>query len=872
MKTQFPIHIRLARSIFRAISPREDRDALQQSLEMLYEDIARENGDIYAAGWLWAQVFRSVPGLISASLYWRYTMLRSYLKVAVRNLKKQKIYSLINISGLAIGMACCIFILLFVQDELSYDDYHTNANRIYRVTLSEVINGATDHYAGVPFSAAQTFAAELPEILAWTRLVRRAGLLEFNERQIDAPNIFFADSTFFEIFDFQFISGIPDRVLDAPASIVLSQNAAERLFADENPVGKTVLLDGAEALTVTAVMQNVPVNSHFSFDYLVSISTIESEQSRRFNSWFGIVGWAYFLVAPDTNPQDLETKFAGIVATHIGERLRNAGVNMTHRLQKLTDIHLKSNLQFEINPNGDMKTVYILSVIAAFILFIACLNFINLSTARSASRHKEVGLRKVMGAQKKQLVSQFLSESVVLSFLGLLGAVSLVGNLLPLFNRFTGKSITLEQLNQPWFWLALPALLLITGILAGTYPAFYLSAYKPVSVFRAQWQKILRRPVLRSGLVVLQFAISIILIVSTLVILRQIHFMKQSKLGFDKEQVLVLPLRHGILLRRFAAFGNELIRHPAVRAVSLTNDIPGRAKHVMTFRQEGKNGEQSIPLQIISADYQFVETYGLEIIAGRNFSQKYSTDSGCFLINETAATKLGWQGNALGKKLWRDPQYKREIVGVVRDFHFKSFKEAIEPLVIQLQPEVGGYNYERFLSVKLAPQNFDAAISLIKEKWQVFNVQRDFEYFFIDDYFNRLYQSEERLSRILTLFAGLAILLACLGLFGLISFSIEQRTKEIGIRKALGASIASLVWLLTREYARLVTVANLLALPAAWFLIHAVWLRNFQYKIHPGVSEFVFTGFVIILIALVTIGYQAGKAARTNPVNALKYE
>ncbi len=800
-------------------------------------------------------------------------MIRNYLKIAFRHFKRQKGYTFINIAGLAIGMACCILILLWVYDELSFDRYHENADRIYRITYAEEIGGAYDHYAIPPFVAAPTFAAELPEVIAYSRLWQRTGLITYENKKFDETKIFYVDPDFFKIFSHEFIAGDPDTALDAPGSIVLTEDTAKKIFAHENPLGETVNLNADGDLKVTGIVKNVSRNSHFRFNYLVSMNTIQGRRAEFLDTefsdaWFVIQGWSYIMLDERADAEVVEKKLAPIVEKHAGEKARKYGQKMFYFLQRLTDIHLKSHLQAEIEGNGDIRYVYVFSIVAAFILLIACINFMNLSTARSANRGMEVGMRKVFGAHKKRLIYQFITESVGLSFCGLFLALVIVELSLPVFNNLTGKEINEASILNFVVGLGLIGLVAFTGLAAGSYPAFYLSSFQPIETLRKKMQSGSRRGFLRSSLVILQFTISVILIISTFIVIIQLRFMKDQKLGFKKEQVLAVRIKGNAIPQQNEAFKNELKKNASVLEAAYSNGIPGKTQTVLTLFQEGMPASVTHTFDFIFADYDFVKTYEIEIAKGRDFSREFGSDKGgAFLINEIAAAKLGWGEETLGKKIGYSDEVMRPIVGIVKDFHYKSLKEVIGPLAIFLAPE----NLP-LLSIKMNTNDISAALSFIEKTWTSFEKDRSFEYFFVDENFDSLYHSEEQLSQIITFFAFIAIFVASLGLFGLASYTAEQSTKEIGIRKVLGASVGSIVVALSKNFLKWVLIANVIAWPMAYFVMKNYWLSNFPFRIPISILTFIAAGMLSAFIALLTVSFQSLKAALTNPAETLKYE
>ncbi len=857
--------------VFRKLLCEKESRFLTGDYEEIFSELTIEKGIVKAQIWYWTHLFFTLPHILRRSLFRSGAMIKNYIKITFRNIKRQKGYSFINISGLAIGMACCILILLFIQDELSYDRYHKNAENIYRITYNEIIGGVYAEFALSPFAFAPAMKAELPEVISYVRFFRRTGLFTIAEKKFEERNILLADSTFFEIFSHEFIEGVPETCLDQPRSIVLTEESAFRLFGSVEIIGRTMILNEADELTVTGVIRNVPRNSHFRFNYVVSSSTILSKSERfrqLFQAWLSVFGWSYLLLDSKADINEIESKFEDIFERNSGSVARQYGIEAHMALQKMTDIHLRSKLQDEKDINSDIAYIYIFSAIAVFILGIACINFINLSTARSVNRAREVGLRKVFGAVKKSLIRQFIAESTGLAIIALVIAIIIAALVLPIFNDISGKFFSLAALNRPSVWLGAVSLVVLTGLIAGSYPAFYLSGFDPVRVFRSKFSNIRNRFNFRNILVTLQFVISIVLITSTLIIIEQIEFMKNKNLGFDKEQVVVARVRGTGIRQNLASFKNELRQRPDIIQFSCSESVPGRSNSVLTIFQEGRSENESHSMDIMSADFDFVETMGIEILYGRDFSRDFTSDtSGVYLINETAAKKLGWGNEAVGKLIGVSQELMNKVVGIVKDFHFKSLKTKIEPLVIILDPQ--HFNY---ISIKMRTDNVSETISFIENKWKEFESDRSFNYFFLDEDFDSLYRSEEKLEKILTSFAAIAIFIACLGLFGLASFTAEQRTKEIGIRKTLGAAASNVFLILSADFTKWVMIANCAALPAGYYLMKNYWIQSFAYPVNIGIG-LIFEAFVLsILIAALTVGFQTLKAASANPVESLRHE
>ena len=806
-------------------------------------------------------------------------MLRNYLKIALRNIKRHKGYSFINIAGLAIGMACCILILLYVTDELSYDRFHVNKERIYRINAISSIGTTSRQYATVPPALAKGLADSIPEIEAFTRLSEIPSLRgQIDENSIEINDCFFVDSAFFNIFTHEFIAGAPESVFENPDSIVITEETADRLFGDESPMGKTMDLGNARVVQIRGVIKNVPKNSHIQFNALLPLSFIRDESGRPvdfsgadyFCEWY-----AYLLFNESALVGEVQRKVTEVVEEKWGDLYREKGTTREYPLQKITELHLKSKCEYEAGNPGDINTVYLFSAIALFVLFIACFNFINLSTARSANRAREVGMRKVIGSQKSQIVRQFLSESIIMSLVGLVIGIVLVQLALPSFNRLAGKEFDSGQLLNSTVLLGLLGIIIVTGIIAGSFPAFILSAFDPITVLKGKLSSVSKNITLRKILVVFQFSISIFMIVGILVIIRQLDYIKNINLGFDKEQMVVIPFfgntRNEEGAGKHEALRNKILQNSSVLSASFSIDRPGGDLGYDAFLPEGKSNEETLRAMRYWVDHNFINTYGMKIVKGRDFSESFSTDADqALIINEKAAAALGWGEDVLGKRLVNVSRDNRPgiIVGVVKDFHSASMKMEISPVVIALDPR-----FFAFISVRIRPDNVSNTLSFLESSLREIYPDREFDYsyYFIDDDFRSKYPEEEKIREIYIAFGFLAVFVACLGLFGLASYSVEQRTKEIGIRKVLGASGREIVLLLSKEFSKWVIAANIIAWPLAYYIMDR-WLGNFAYRIGLKWDIFIFSGIMTAVIALITVSYHSIKAANSNPANALKYE
>lgn len=801
-------------------------------------------------------------------------MFSNYYKLTLRNIQKHKGYSFINIAGLAFGLACCILIMMWVNDELSYDRHFEKADYIYRLIKKGEFNNLEICTAMTPYIAGPTFTYEIPEIETYTRIMPENARVIADGKTFDESDIFYADPDFFKIFSFPFIAGDCKTALIAPGSMVLTEETAQRLFGRTDVVGKTLNFNRTNEYRITGVIRNIPQNTHFKFTSLLSFSTFENrpQTSNILKTWFLTNGWCYLLLRENTNPETVKKKMMMVTEKYKGAE-SPSGNKQEFQLQSIKDVHLKSKLSSDISKQGDIRYVYTFSLIAVFILIIACINFMNLTTASSVTRSKEVGLKKVLGAHRGKLICQFLGESVLMTLFALVGAIIIVSLVLPFFNQFTEKTLSLTSLVKGNPGIGLVLLALITGLIAGIYPAISLSAFRPAAVLKGLLNKGMKPSLFRNILVIFQFTISILLITATLIMFRQLQYMQTQDLGFDKDQVLVVNIMDAdkALRTKIETLKAELLRNPNILNGSLTDGLPGDINLNIMMAMQGRPESDSRLVNMIIGDFDFARTYGIEIIRGRDFSREFALDEkGVFLINETAARKFDWGLDAVGRKIGVNSKEMGNIVGIMKDFHFNSLKENIGPLVVWLSTrhlKTRGY----YLSLKIHGKDTARTVDYIKSKWEGWSDGK-FDYFFADDNFNALYRDEKRTGLIITVFAFMSLFVACLGLFALASYTTEQRTKEIGVRKVLGASGLGLVTLISKEFIKWVLVANGIALPAAYVIMVKSWLSNFAYRTSPGPGMFVFVAGISLLIALFTVVYQTVKVALKNPVEALRYE
>ncbi|MGD9178315.1 MAG: ABC transporter permease [Desulfobacterales bacterium] len=799
-------------------------------------------------------------------------MFTNYFKTALRNIRRHKVYAIVNIIGLSIGMACMILILRWVQYELSFDRYHENADRIYRLVTDMDLGKMRGRYAVSNYIAGKTLARDYPEVEKSVRFqkVPFKLLFQYDDIQFYEDNICLADSTVFDIFTFPLIQGDPHNALNSAFSIVITEDLAQKYFGDNDPIGRIIRANNDVDLTVTGIMQNVPRNSHFLFDALVSFEILrhihENYQKEIEEDWMDHDNYTYLLLQKAYDYRDLEKKFPAFIEKHMGTTLEAIGGKVEYFLQPLTQIHLKSKLEFDTN-NTDIVYVLAFSMIAIFVLCIACINFMNLSTGRSVSRAKEVGVRKAQGAQRSNLIHQFLCEAFLWSCLSFAGSLGLVEITLPFFHWLSGIDLSSISIFRPWFILGCLGLILFVTFVAGIYPAVYLSGFQTIQVQTGRLKTGPAGSPFRNTLVVGQFTISIGLIIVSAIIFAQIHYMKHERLGFNKNRIVVLRMIGDSFEKSIQTIKTELSSCSGVIDVTASSHVPGGFSGWHAFVPQGYRLDQTQVMASISIDPDFIPMMGIQIVDGRNFSDDIIEDQAeSILINEEAAKRFGWK-DPVGKTIRNLlNETNKTVIGVVSNFHLRSLHHHLMPLYIDYNPSNLGY-----VSIKIKPDELSKTLHFLRQKWVEITPAQTLDYFFLAEAFDQQYRDDEKLGIILSNFSTLAILIACLGLFGLASFTVEKRTKEIGIRKALGASVFSIIVLLLKEFTKLILLANVIAWPIAFFTMNR-WLQNYAYRIEIGLSAFVLAGLIVLVIALLTAGYQAIKAARANPVDALRYE
>jgi len=802
-------------------------------------------------------------------------MLKNYFKTAWRNLRRNKVFSLINILGLAVGLTCFMLIAVFVYHELSYDKYSANARDIYRVNLSVTGNGDVAVYPNVDLAVGQGMKNAFPEVKAVTRISPASDFVKYNDIQFKEQHLAFADSNFLQLFSIPLIEGNAADALVHPNSIVISKLFAKKYFPGGDLLGKSLMIGIHNAVyKVTGVIDKVPDNSHFHFNAFLSLSTFPVTNA----TWSNLGYHTYLVLNKNTDPGKLAAKFPQLVAKYVVPEIQHdMGVSLVEAqksvntfrfwLQPLTDIHLRSNTKFELEPAGDIQYVYIFSALALFILLLACVNFTNLSTARAVKRAREVGIRKVMGSIKRKLVIQFLTESILFAFLAMLCAYALIFVLLPYYNRLSNMTIGFDFFLGYQFISVMFAVSFLAGILAGIYPAFFLSSLNTIKVLKGSSLQGSQKNLLRSGLIVFQFFVSTALIIATIIVYQQLHFMQNKKLGYDKEQVLFLPDAR-LLGRDQTAFKQKLLGDSRVLSASISRSVPGGDIMDGTEiypKNETSNGTE-IHANIYHIDYDYLPSLGMHVLQGRNFSKDFATDSSGILINEAAVRELGWTNDhAVGKSIVRSGQQELKVVGVVADFNYASVKQKIAPMMMVLGGNFGG------LIIKIKTTDVKGFLDGLAKQWETFNPPGPLEYHFLDEKYAALYAGEQRTQQIFFVFAILAIIIASLGLFGLSAFVMEQRSKEIGIRKVLGASVNNVLLLLSKEFLILVGISFIISVPVTGWAMH-VWLRDFAYRVDISAPVFIVAGMAALLIAAVTISFQAIKSAIANPIISLRSE
>ncbi|MBA2329709.1 MAG: ABC transporter permease [Flavisolibacter sp.] len=811
-------------------------------------------------------------------------MFRNYIKIAWRNLVKQKAFSILNITGLAIGLSCFLLIAVYVLDEISYDGYHEKADRIYRINSDLVFGGEEQR---LPFTSdviGATLKNDYPQVEEFVRIYTSNGskLVKKGNEFITEQRVGHADSTFFDVFTLPALKGDTKSALNEPNTVVVTESTANKYFGSTDIIGKTIETNenNSTLYKITAVIKDIPNNSHFNFDFIFSMDNVNYSWGMHLSHNFH----TYLLLKPGTEVKRFEKNLDEYILNYVlpqaktvlniesMEEFARAGNKLKYSLVPITDIHLMSDRQFEMSAGGNIQYVYIFSAVALFILLIACINFMNLTTARSSNRAKEVGIRKVLGTNKKRLVIQFLSESTLMAVISMILAIIIAFLVLPLFNDVSAKQMTIQSLFTPWIIPVLIILPFLVGLLAGSYPAFYLSAFQPIQVLKGKMNMSARGGGLRNVLVVFQFATSIILIIGTIVIYRQLNYIQTKNVGFNKDQVLIVDNAY-TLRNNTEAFKNDMLNTPGVMMATYSSYLPvsNSSRNDNTFSTESvMTSENGFGMQVWSVDDQYIPTMGMGMKTGRNFSKDYPTDSNAVIINETAAKMLGGE-DVIGRRIYTTTNFETgeltayTIIGVVKNFHFESLKQNIGPLCMLLKRSTG------IVSFKIAGNESGNILAKAEKAWKSMVPAMPFTYRFMDESFEDMYRAEQRVGKISLIFSVIAIFIGCLGLFGLAAFIAEQRTKEIGIRKVLGASVNGIVHLLSKDFLKLVLIAFVIAAPFAWWAMHK-WLEDFAFRINISWWIFLVAGLIALSIALFTVSFQAIRAALANPVDNLRTE
>lgn len=801
-------------------------------------------------------------------------MLKNYLLIATRSLLKNKAYTIINITGLAIGLACFVLIAIYIRNEINYDRFFSNADNIYRVNTHVDVNGISNSYPSAHYPACFDMTRDYPEVVNATTMYKafylsnvqpkiKRGDIEFEESKF-----YIADSTFFTVFDFDFKYGNPHEAFRNSYSVVLTEATSKKYFGDENPIGQIIQFQDTVALKVTGVLKPFRGSTHLDFDFLAQSKLLLNQIVGRNvdHQYVGLWYYSYVVLQPGASASALVDKLPPFVKKYYPPRYTENNAKLT--VQNIKDIHLYSDFSTaDMSVNGNIQYVYTLGSIGILVLVIACINFMNLSIARFSNRGKEVGVRKVMGAQRQNLVLQFLGESIVIAVISGIISIGIVLMIIPVFNELAETNVEAIQLLDPLNLSMTIGIVLFTGILAGIYPSFVMATFQPVVVLKGMHKKVNAKIDLRKGLVIAQFTVSCILLIGTFIISDQLSFMREKNMGFDKEQMIILPVGGSNLFPSYSTFKNKLEAMPEVVAVTnLSHDLGQKALPYLPMKVEGKEDEQMLPIMYVG--YDFIETFGLEITLGRSFDVSHRTDSTlAFLINESAARSLGWGNDVVGRRMTFGVggNNNAEVIGVVKDFNFDPLRSRVGPLVIGFGPATVN------VAVKVKPGDHRTTLDAIGKVWSEIIPGKPFTYSFLDEALNDTYRSEEKLAEIFTWFCGLAIFVASLGLFALASFSAERRLKEFGVRKVMGATESGLVVLMYREFITLIGIAFLIASPLAWYFSNE-WLSNFAYRVSLSPLAYILSILVITVVALTTVGYHSLRAARTNPIKVLRSE
>jgi putative ABC transport system permease protein len=869
-----------SRRLLRVWASRDRDEGYLGDLEEQYINILETEGAAGARRWYRREIIRALPRFIGESVRWRIEMLKNYLKIALRNLKRQRGFSFINILGLAAGMASCMLIFLYVSRERGYDRHHPDADRVFRASVVYESGASRDEFALDPLPLAPALIAEYPEVEIAARALKvfSEPLFEYGEKKFFEAGVFYADNDIFRVLSIPFIKGDSRTALVRPQTVVLTRRLARKYFGGEDPVGKAVKINGSRLLEVTGVVENPPSTTHLKYGWIVSLESIKERLKGEMDNWFGTACYTYLKLRPGADPRDLERRLSGLAESHLGpQMMKDLGSSCRFLLMPIADIHLNARARYEAEPSGNAAVLSLLSAAAGFILIIACLNFISLATARSARRAREVGLRKVVGAARPQLVLQFLGESVLIAFMSVVAAFLIALLARPAFNAIAGTAFDPGDLFGVRLLALGAGMALFAGLGAGLYPALILSTFRPAQTLKGSFSSKRLGVVTRKTLVIGQFLLASLLVVGTLVVFRQIRFMKAQDLGFSTDRMLEIPVR-GIrdFSSRYRAVIAAFRRRSFVQGASASSAVPGRAFGNFNIRLMGGSTEDNWSMYHLYVDADFIPLYGMPMAAGRAFRNDVTADetrsdeqAPVFVVNEAAVRAFGLAApeDALGRKIMTGNGGREGvIIGVVRDFHYFGLQKQVEPLVMEWNPAQFGV-----VTLKVAASNLREDLKLIEKDWNALFPGMPFESFFLDQDFDRQYQADERVLDIARAFTILGIFISCLGLFGLASYLAEQKIREIGIRKILGASTAGIVVLFSNGFIRMVVLANALAAPAAWFVMNR-WLRDYAYRVKINPGDFLISAALSVAVALLTVGYQSIRAALSNPADSLRAE
>jgi putative ABC transport system permease protein len=848
----------LGQWILKQVVSGEENLFLTDGIDETFRAKTEERGYLIALLWYWYDFLFTLPRIISENIKWSIVMLKNYIKTVFRIIRKQKIFSLINLSGLTIGLTSCILIMIYVKSELSYDMFHENAENIYRVIMHQpgntVVGSGNEYWVVSPAILKPTWENDLPEIEQASRIGRSDVILN-KDGQVFSEYIYFTDPEYFDIFTFPLILGDAKTALNKPFALVISQSMARKYFGDENPLGKTISSRGENVYEVTGVLADIPENTHLKMEFISSFITLNTLWNGNVVSdrWLNNPFDTYLTLAENTDLNEFDKKLRKYDLEGMN------GTTWSFHVQPLKDIHFSKMTR----GDGDIRYIYIFSAVGLVILLISCFNFVNLSTARAAARAKELGIRKIIGAYKKQIIRQLMGESVLFCFLALILSLIAVYFTLPAFNYLIGKELSFQSLADMKFASCVFGLTIFIGILSGFYPAVCLSSFRPVNILRGNYNlKTGNSSLFRNSLLVVQFVISVIMIISTITFYYQLNFIKNRKLGYDSAQILNISAHR----MNVAAFKSELLGNPAVLKVAGSSGIPTRVGWSNVPAWNGKDPEDNTFFYRLNVDFDFMDLYGLEMVKGRSFSEEFESDRGkTYILNEAAVNRIGWD-DPIGQEFgfW---EITGSVIGVVKDFNFESLRNPVTPLGIGVFDR-NDFNY---ISVKVRPENINGTIDYIKTVWKKLSPDVPIELSFHDERLNNMYQAEQKMAESFTYFTMIAIFIACLGLFGITSFLVARKTKEIGIRKVLGANTMKITRLLSKDFVVLVVLANIFAWPLAWYVMEK-WLETFAFRINLNILHFLSAGIITLLIAILTVSFQSVKAAWANPVQSLRNE